>query len=256
MARSSAAGGRGRGGGRGGGRGSGRGSSRGSTDSIGRQQSDARHLTSMPSIDESNGDDDGSFVHVDGTRRGPASQDKKFGHETLFRDMWMQSRCRKGSRPLDKVSECNSPVVNVFDEETDEGIDSEENVQEQNLNWVDERSSETWKIYEGYLVEKYGDDESKHPEYDSDLWFRATGGKNKGKLYGFSNVSDPQALLTGTPSTSCSSTTVAPSKNDSEIQRLNGVINELVKEKEATAERMASIEALLKVVSQNIQPSS
>ena len=65
-------------------------------------------------------------------------------------------------------------------------------------------------------MKKYGKDESKHPEFDSDLWSRAAGGKNKGKLYGFSNVRDPLALLTNAPSTSCSSTTYAPRSQESQ----------------------------------------
>ncbi|KAI3775723.1 hypothetical protein L1987_45474 [Smallanthus sonchifolius] len=62
------------------------------------------------------------------------------------------------------------------------------------LSHFDERSHETWKTYEGYLEEKYGNDASKHPEFDSDLWSRAVGGKNKGKIYGLSNVGDPLGL--------------------------------------------------------------
>ena len=74
--------------------------------------------------------------------------------------MWKQSRCKKGSRPLDRVSECSSSVVEGIDEGIhedidlgiglgmdegmDEGADSLKSVQEQNLEWVDERSRQTW----------------------------------------------------------------------------------------------------------------
>ncbi|KAD4179329.1 hypothetical protein E3N88_27920 [Mikania micrantha] len=102
------------------------------------------------------------------------------------------------------------------------------------------------EIYKGFLVEKYGEDDSQHPRFDEPLWSRAsqeTGGKNKGKLYGLSSIT---------------------------IQRLNKIIEELVKEKEsekaekekkkaekeAMLERMASIESLLRVVTKNLPSSS
>ncbi|KAL8265863.1 hypothetical protein R6Q59_003207 [Mikania micrantha] len=53
--------------------------------------------------------------------------------------------------------------------------------------------------YKGYLVEKYGEDDSHHPRFDEPLWSRAsqeTGGKNKGKLYGLRNISDPLGFIT------------------------------------------------------------
>ncbi|KAI3745044.1 hypothetical protein L1987_58144 [Smallanthus sonchifolius] len=193
---------------------------------------------------------------------------KIVGHEFPFRQMWRQSHCKKGFRPLDKFPECTCSVV--------EDIDLEEDVEEQNLKWVDERSHETWKTYEGYLEEKYGNDASKHREFDPDLWPRAVRGKNKEKIYGLSNIGDPLGLITGTPSTSCSSTTYIH-----EIQKLNGIIEELVKEKEEDKEmlngviedlvkekerdkvekqvildRMTKFEELLQLVSQNIHPPS
>ncbi|KAD1209167.1 hypothetical protein E3N88_43155 [Mikania micrantha] len=47
--------------------------------------------------------------------------------------------------------------------------------------------------YDGYLVEKYGDERSNHPKFDEVLWSRATGGKNKRKVYGLSCVNDSNA---------------------------------------------------------------
>ncbi|MFS8015513.1 hypothetical protein Hanom_Chr15g01357541 [Helianthus anomalus] len=131
--------------------------------------------------------------------------------------MWRQSRCKKGRRPLDKAQECTSNVVEGLDseengQEQNQGLNGEEDIEEPNRDWVDERSFETWKIYKGYLVEKYGSDESEHPKFDQDLWTRAGGGLNKGKLYGFSNVSDPLALITGTHSMSSSNTTTQDSE--------------------------------------------
>ncbi|KAI3827982.1 hypothetical protein L1987_02071 [Smallanthus sonchifolius] len=132
------------------------------------------------------------------------------------------------------------------------------------------------KTYEGYLEEKYGNDASKHLEFDPDLWSRAVGGKNEGKIYGLSNVGDPLGLITGTPSTLCSSTTYVHEiqklngiteelvkDKEEDKERLNGVIEDLVKEKErdnvekhAILDRMTKFKELLKLVSQNIQPTS
>ncbi|KAD6454074.1 hypothetical protein E3N88_08780 [Mikania micrantha] len=82
--------------------------------------------------------------------------------------MWKQSHCRKGSRPLDK--DLSSSSSHVSD------VDSEENIKEENLVWVDERAKETWVKYDGYLVEKYGNERSNHPKFDEVSWSRAVGG--------------------------------------------------------------------------------
>ncbi|XP_035837416.1 uncharacterized protein LOC110912466 isoform X2 [Helianthus annuus] len=42
--------------------------------------------------------------------------------------------------------------------------------------------------YEGYLLEKYGEESSQHRELDKELWYRASGGKKRGKVYGLSNL--------------------------------------------------------------------
>ncbi|KAF5820628.1 hypothetical protein HanXRQr2_Chr01g0004341 [Helianthus annuus] len=42
--------------------------------------------------------------------------------------------------------------------------------------------------YEGYLLEKYGEESSQHRELDKELWYEASGGKKRGKVYGLSNV--------------------------------------------------------------------
>ncbi|KAL8205380.1 hypothetical protein R6Q57_008931 [Mikania cordata] len=49
-------------------------------------------------------------------------------------------------------------------------VDSEENIEEENLVWVDESAKETWVKYDGYLVEKYGNERSNHPKFDEVLW--------------------------------------------------------------------------------------
>ncbi|KAD4385297.1 hypothetical protein E3N88_25465 [Mikania micrantha] len=107
---------------------------------------------------------------------------KILGRELQPHEMWKQSHCRKGSRPMDK--DLSSSSSHVSD------VDSEENIEEENLVWVDERAKETWAKYDGYLVEKYGDERSNHPKFDEVLWSRAAGGKNKRKVYGLSCVND------------------------------------------------------------------
>ncbi|KAI3704674.1 hypothetical protein L1987_74901 [Smallanthus sonchifolius] len=135
---------------------------------------------------------------------------KSAGRELSHREMWKQSHCRKGSRPLDNLS-------NLLVEDVDlEDIDLEGDIQEENLNWVDDRAPETLAKYEGYLVKKYGKEHSKHPKLDRELWSRAAGGKMKGKVYGLSNDCDP--YVNG--------------RQNAEIEKLNAVITEHVKEKE------------------------
>ncbi|MFS8010744.1 putative transposase, Ptta/En/Spm, plant [Helianthus anomalus] len=92
------------------------------------------------------------------------------GRELSAHEAWKQSNCRKGSRPLDKDLSCSSSLL--LD------VDSEGDTQEENLIWVDDRTEETWERM------------IKHPKFDKDLWSRA-GGKNKGKVYGLGNISDP-----------------------------------------------------------------
>ncbi|XP_076924188.1 uncharacterized protein LOC143586547 [Bidens hawaiensis] len=131
-------------------------------------------------------------------------KEKTLGRELTTHEMWKQSHCRKGSRPLDK--DLSSLLVS--------GDDSEGSVQGKSLNWVDNRA-ETWVNYNGYVVEKYGDDRSMHPKFDEDLWSRATGGIKKGKMYGLTNVSGSRVH----------------GRQDAEIEKLHLVIKELVKEK-------------------------
>ncbi|KAL8241535.1 hypothetical protein R6Q59_014889 [Mikania micrantha] len=147
--------------------------------------------------------------------------EKIMGRELSAHEMWKQSHCRKGSRPLDKHLACSSSAVS--------SVDSEENIEEENLIWVDDRAGETWAAYEAFVVKKYGNDCSKHPKFDQDLWTQAAGGKNRGKVYGLPNVSDP----------------CVHDRDRPEIEKLNLVINELVKEKEEDKERFDRIIAEL-----------
>ncbi|KAD4982252.1 hypothetical protein E3N88_18923 [Mikania micrantha] len=140
--------------------------------------------------------------------------EKKLGRDISWEEMWRQSHCKKGKRPLDKLSEVGSPIIN--------DLDLEEDVQQHRNEWVDERSYDTFEIYKGYLVEKYGEDDSQYPRFNEPLWSRAsqaTGGKNKGKLYGLRNISDPFGFITGTQTTSCNSSFCGHKIQDSEIQR-------------------------------------
>ncbi|KAL8199652.1 hypothetical protein R6Q57_013220 [Mikania cordata] len=63
-------------------------------------------------------------------------QAKILGRELQPHEMWKQSRCRKGSRPLDKDLTCSSSLVS--------NVDLKENIEEENLVWVDDRAKETW----------------------------------------------------------------------------------------------------------------
>ncbi|MFS7954370.1 putative transposase, Ptta/En/Spm, plant [Helianthus anomalus] len=125
------------------------------------------------------------------------------GRETSTHEMWKQTHCRKGSRPLDKDPSGSSSLVS--------DIDSEGKIQEENL-----------AKYDGYLVEKYRDEP---PKFDQDLRKRAASGMKKGKVYGLGVVTDPYVH----------------GRHDPEIEKLNGVIKELVKEKEEYKERFNEI---------------
>ncbi|MFS7889787.1 hypothetical protein Hanom_Chr00s000005g01611151 [Helianthus anomalus] len=93
--------------------------------------------------------------------------------------MWKQTHLRKGSRSFDKDLDCSSSVVENVDLED---VDLEGNVQEKKSAWVDDRAHETLLKYEGYLLEKYGEESSQHRELDKEVWYRASGGKKRGML--------------------------------------------------------------------------
>ncbi|KAL8249601.1 hypothetical protein R6Q59_006469 [Mikania micrantha] len=185
--------------------------------SVGRRSGIGSNDTVMPTPIEGSDDDDESAFHGAHARRGRASQvQAPMNREWI----WIEDG-EKGSRPLDKDLSCSSSQV------TD--VDSEDNVEEENLVWVDDRAKETWDKYDEYLVEKYGDERINHPKFDEDLWSRAAGSKYKGKVYGLSNSSDPSAH----------------GRKDAENEKLNEIIKELVKEKEEEKERLNGIIAEL-----------
>ncbi|KAK1440340.1 hypothetical protein QVD17_06165 [Tagetes erecta] len=123
----------------------------------------------------------GSQTYVTAKRKAAEA----IGRELSHIEMWKQSHCKKGSRPLDKD-------LSLLVEEVDfEDVDLDENIEEENLDWVDDRARETWVKYKECLVNKYGKEQCKHPKsVDKDLWIQASGGIKKGKVYGLSNVSD------------------------------------------------------------------
>ncbi|KAL4564086.1 hypothetical protein LXL04_028137 [Taraxacum kok-saghyz] len=60
------------------------------------------------------------------------------------------------------------------------------------------------EAYEEAIVDKYGDDTSCYPLLDSQIWLEVSGGKKKGRVFGFGSISDPESFLTGTSSTATS----------------------------------------------------
>ncbi|KAK1424493.1 hypothetical protein QVD17_19823 [Tagetes erecta] len=76
------------------------------------------------------------------------------GREHSHIEMWKQSHCKKGSRPLDKD-------LSLLVEEVDfEDVDLDENIEEENLDWDDDRARETWEC----LVNKYEKEQCRHPK--------------------------------------------------------------------------------------------
>ncbi|KAL8239424.1 hypothetical protein R6Q59_015991 [Mikania micrantha] len=176
-------------------------------------------------------------------------QAKILGRELQPHETWKQSHCRKGSRPLDK--DLSSSSSHVSD------VDPKENIEEENLEWVDESAKETWVKYDGYLVEKYGDEHGNHPKFDEVLWSRAAGSKNKRKVYGLSCVNDSNAHGRQNPKNEKLNEIIKGilKEKEEEKERLNGIIAELEaekekhkEEKEAMSNRMLKIEDMLKTL--------
>ena len=66
------------------------------------------------------------------------------------------------------------------------------------------------EAYEEAIVAKYGDDTSCYPLLDSQIWLEVSGGKKKGRVFGFGSISDPESFLTGTSSTATSREVIIP----------------------------------------------
>ncbi|KAD5803604.1 hypothetical protein E3N88_14964 [Mikania micrantha] len=97
--------------------------------------------------------------------------DEKLGRPATVDELWMQSHGKKGTRPLDRL----------LRRERGEGSKEPEEINFQdNVEWVDAKAKESFKSYQKYVMEKYGDNTSKHPLFDHDTWIQA--GKKKGQV--------------------------------------------------------------------------
>ncbi|KAK9080500.1 hypothetical protein SSX86_000258 [Deinandra increscens subsp. villosa] len=161
---------------------------------------------------------------------------ERIGRDLLPHEMWKQAHCRKGSRPLDKVLLLEG------------NVDLEGNVEGQNLMWDSDSAKETWDKYAGYIVEKYGDYSNR---YDEELWEQASEDNNKGKLYGLSNASDPSIQGRQDPEIEKLNEVIKDlvRENEAEKERLNGRITELMTENETLHNRVKNIEDMLKTMS-------
>ncbi|KAD7478379.1 hypothetical protein E3N88_01515 [Mikania micrantha] len=124
--------------------------------------------------------------------------DEKLGRPATVDELWMQSHAKKGTRPLDRL----------LRRERGEGSKEPEEINFQdNVEWVDAKAKESFKSYQKYVMEKYGDNTSKQPLFDLDTWIQA--GKKKGRF----DISDPQVLMTGTQAT-LGTSTYLPARNE------------------------------------------
>ncbi|KAI7740036.1 hypothetical protein M8C21_006212, partial [Ambrosia artemisiifolia] len=123
--------------------------------------------------------------------------EKTLKRRANFGDFWLQTHAKKGSRPLDRLSGYSRSV----EIGSGEGDDVEDTIQQQNVTWVDTRASEAYvSTYNTYVIEKYGEDTSLHPNIDMELLSQTVGGKKKGRLYGVGNFADPRGVMPSAPS--------------------------------------------------------
>ncbi|KAK9057744.1 hypothetical protein SSX86_022582 [Deinandra increscens subsp. villosa] len=150
--------------------------------------------------------------------------DDYFGRPATLDEIWMQSHGKKGTRPLDRLSS----------HKEGEGLELTDDLEEIDLEndvvWVDPKAKNSIISYKEQVKQKYTDGSNKRPIFDVHTWTEVVGGKKKGRLYGFNDVSDPSVMMTGKPSTP--STSTLPTRNE-EVQRLNEKIAQLEQEKEA-----------------------
>ncbi|KAL8224018.1 hypothetical protein R6Q57_019493 [Mikania cordata] len=130
----------------------------------------------------------------------------------------MQSHWKKGTRPLDRL---------LRHERGEDSKEPKEINFQDNVEWVDALAKESFKSYQKYVMEKYGDNTSKHPLFDLDTWMQAC--KKKGRF----DINDLQVIMTG------SYLNLDPNKVqlarvlDIWVQQLNEKIVQLQQEKEA-----------------------
>ncbi|KAK1411493.1 hypothetical protein QVD17_38042 [Tagetes erecta] len=173
--------------------------------------------------------------------------DKKLGRPATVEEVWAQSHGKKGTRPLDRLSrhvegECSKEYESLED------IDLQNNVE-----WVDSKAEESFRLYKEYVKEKYGDDTSKRPFFDIDT---LVGGKKSGRF----DIRDPHVMTMVKPpmlgaSSSCSTTT------NEEVQQMKDKIVRLEEEKETErlekekerAEKLAMMEQIEENTATNAQ---
>ncbi|KAL8259994.1 hypothetical protein R6Q59_027947 [Mikania micrantha] len=136
----------------------------------------SHHQDNIPSAEDDSEDDDqqigGSVV--------ASKKDKLLGRPATVDEIWMQSHKKKGTRPLDKL------LISKGGEGPQEA---------RNLDDIDLHAIVKWKSYKEHVKKRYGDDASKQPLFDPDSWIQAVGGRKKGRVYGFSDISDSFRML-------------------------------------------------------------
>ncbi|KAI7728947.1 hypothetical protein M8C21_003286 [Ambrosia artemisiifolia] len=144
------------------------------------------------------------------------NMEKTLKRPVKFGEFWLQTHAKKGSRPLDLLPGCSRSLENGSG--AVDGV--EESIQEHNVTWVDTRAGEAYSTYNDYIINKYGEDTSLHPEIDMDLWSQTAGGKKKGRLYGTGNIADPYVVLTGASSMPSTHNSYPPGRSDSDEVRI------------------------------------
>ncbi|KAD7477180.1 hypothetical protein E3N88_00316 [Mikania micrantha] len=99
--------------------------------------------------------------------------DKLLGRPATVDEIWMQSHGKKGTRPLDKL------LISKGGERSQEAGNLDEIDLQTIVKWVDTRAKDS-------LVNS---------------WIQAVGERKKGRVYGFSDISDPHVVMTGPSST-------------------------------------------------------
>ncbi|KAL8215614.1 hypothetical protein R6Q57_022451 [Mikania cordata] len=121
--------------------------------------------------------------------------DKEDENRMFDRFKFMKFGCnhtgRKGTRPLDKL------LINKGGERSQEAGNLDEIDLQITVKWVNTRAKDSLKSYKECVKKRYGDDASKQPLFDPNSWIQAVGGRKKGRIYGFSNISDAYVVMTG-----------------------------------------------------------
>ncbi|KAL4568934.1 hypothetical protein LXL04_024555 [Taraxacum kok-saghyz] len=118
-----------------------------------------------------------------------------------------------------------------------------------------ENSYETKKeAYEKAMVAKYGDDTSCYPLLDSQIWLEVSGGKKKGRVFGFGLISDPESFLTGTSTENLKVTQmVSVCCDQAEYERVQVDMRAEMEAKTAEMEAKAAAEMEVKVAEMEVK---